>query len=98
MSTNPVCPKFISNKRVFRKIGVRIFEFLPTSFGLQVQLDTCTWMLKEFINANVIKRDYYMAFFISYPESTRDTHICPRAKSDMGVSGHQTLYHIRFKL
>ena len=23
---NPVCPKFISNKRVFRKIGVGIFR------------------------------------------------------------------------
>ena len=25
---NSVCPKFISNKQVFRKIGVRIFEVL----------------------------------------------------------------------
>ena len=32
-SLNPVCPKFISNWRVFRKIGVRIFEFYCISVG-----------------------------------------------------------------
>ena len=26
ISLKPLCPKFISNKRVFRKIGIRIFE------------------------------------------------------------------------
>ena len=29
---------------------------------------------------NVLYRDYYMAIFISYPISTRDTHIIPRAE------------------
>ena len=33
-SLNPVCPKFISNKRVFRKIEVRIFELSLYIYGL----------------------------------------------------------------
>ena len=38
MNLNPVCPKFISNKQVFGKIGVRIFEFLLYS-GIVIKYD-----------------------------------------------------------
>ena len=39
---------------------------------------------------NLININYYMAIFMSYPISIRDTHISPRAfspRADMGVSG-----------
>ena len=39
---------------------------------------------------NLINIDYYMEIFMSYPISTRDTHISSRAfspRADMGVSG-----------
>ena len=67
---------------------------------------TCLWTAKALARprlcagppqtllvAYVINRDYYMAIFISYPISTRDTHISPRARwptgprADMSVSG-----------
>ena len=43
-------------------------------------------------------RDYYMAIFISYPVSTRDTHISPRAEGPRADMGQGLLWGMVWKL
>ena len=45
----------------------------------------------------MIDRDYHMAIFISYPISTRDTHISPRAEGPRADMGNSDWYGVWYE-
>ena len=59
-------------------------------------------LIREFFNKGklqrIIYRDYYMAIFILYPVSTRDTHINPRAKHPRANMGLGLIWGMIWKL
>ena len=85
---NPVCPQFILNKRVYRKIGVQILEAL---ISCNFTTSLCRGPIAQLV-ASLIADPGIMCLTLAWPQEIFYWHSPPSADSRRAVVSYKRKY------